>query len=88
MSCMQCVEACPVIDTLQMRTSKKAEAVPAWVFGTLVAGVFVAITGLAMLTGNWHNGISREEYAKRFQELDAPVYQHFQGDVAPYGPHD
>lgn len=88
MSCMRCVEACPVVDTLQMRTNHKAEAVPTWVFGTLVAGVFVAITGLAMLTGNWQNGISREEYARRFQELDAPVYQHFQGNVAPYGPHD
>lgn len=88
MSCMRCVEACPVIDTLQMRTNKKAEAVPTWVFGMLVAGVFVAISGMAMLTGHWQNNISREEYAKRFQELDAPVYQHFQGDVAPYGPHD
>ena len=88
MSCMRCVEACPVIETLQMKSGSQAEAVPGWVFGTLVAGVFVAVTGLAMLTGNWQNAISREEYAKRFQELDSPVYQHFQGEVAPYGPHD
>ena len=88
MSCMRCVEACPVIETLHMKSGSQAEAVPGWVFGTLVAGVFVAVTGLAMLTGNWQNAISREEYAKRFQELDSPVYQHFQGEVAPYGPHD
>lgn len=88
MSCLRCVEACPVINTLQMKTNTQAEAVPNWVFGTLVAGVFVAVTGLAMLTGNWQNGISRDEYSRRFQELDAPVYQHFQGEVAPYGPND
>jgi hypothetical protein len=50
--------------------------------------VFVAVTGLAMLTGNWQNGISREEYQKRFQELDKPVYNHFRGEVPDYGPQD
>lgn len=88
MSCLECVEACPVKDTLDLRTRRGAARVPNWVFGSLVVGVFVAITGLAMLTGHWQNAISREEYAKRFQQLDSPVYQHFGGKVAPYGPNE
>ncbi|MBI5471193.1 MAG: 4Fe-4S binding protein [Ignavibacteriae bacterium] len=89
MSCMLCVESCPVKNTLDVRvTAKSTRAVPTWVYGTLVAGLFVAITGLAMLTGNWANGISKEEYRRRFQQLDNPVYQHFRGEVPQYGPND
>jgi len=87
-SCLKCIEACPVKNTLMMKTSGMRGGVPSWVFGTLVAGVFVAVTGLAILTGHWQNNISREEYLRRFQELDAPVYQHFRGEVPAYGPHD
>jgi hypothetical protein len=71
-----------------MRTRKQRKPVPTWVFGALVTGVFVAVTGLAMLTGNWQNAISQEEYLMRFQNIDSPVYQHMQGEVAPYGPND
>ncbi len=89
MSCMLCVTACPVKETLDVRISTRSrKAVPTWVYGTLVAGVFVAITGLAILTGNWHNSINREEYQRRFQQLDRPIYQHFQGEVPKYGPND
>lgn len=89
MSCMLCVEACPVKDTLVMKSSRtSAKPIPSWVFGTLIAGVFAGVTGLAMLTGNWQNGISRQEYERRFKELNAPVYQHFRGEVPAYGPHD
>lgn len=89
MSCMLCVAVCPVKETLDVRMSPKSrKAVPTWVYGTLAAGVFVAITGLAMLTGNWQNSISREEYQRRFQQLDNPIYRHFQGEVPKYGPHD
>lgn len=88
-SCLQCVEVCPVKNTLLMTTRRQQpKPIPAWVFGALVAGVFVAVTGLAMLTGNWQNGISRQEYQRRFQELNAPVYQHFRGEVPAYGPND
>jgi hypothetical protein len=58
------------------------------VFGTLVVGVFVAVTGLAMLTGFWQKMITPAEYQRRFQNLDAPVYQHFRGQVPEYGPND
>jgi polyferredoxin len=88
-SCLQCVEACPVKNTLMM-AAKKSEpaAIPNWILATLVAGVFVGVTGLAMLAGHWQNGITRAEYQRRFQELHAPVYQHFRGEVPDYGPHD
>lgn len=88
MSCMACVAACPVRDTLELRAHARGKAVPAKVYGVLVAGVFVAVTGLAMLTGFWQNGITREEYQRRFNQLDSPLYQHFRGEVPAYGPND
>jgi hypothetical protein len=58
------------------------------VFGTLVAGVFVGVTGLAVLFGHWQNGISEAEYQRRFQQVNTPLYQHFRGEVPAYGPND
>lgn len=89
MSCMLCVQTCPAKTTLDVRMSaKSARAVPTWVYGALVAGVFVAITGLAMLTGNWQNQITKEEYQFRFKNLNSPLYQHNRGSVPNYGPND
>ncbi len=89
MSCMLCVQACPVKSTLDVRIhSKSKTAVPNWVLATLVVGLFTAVTGFAMLAGNWQNGISKEEYQRRFQQLNNPVYQHFRGEVPQYGPND
>ena len=87
-SCYACVEDCPVKDTLVMSANKKSQAVPSWVFGLMLAGVFIAITGLAMLTGHWQNTISKEEYARRIQNIESPLYQHNRGQVSSYGPND
>ena len=75
-SCMRCIEVCPVKDTLSLRSKFVKQAPPAWVYGVLVAGVFVAVTGFAMATNHWTNSISQEEYLHRFQEIESPVYQH------------
>jgi polyferredoxin len=88
MSCLACVEACPVKNTLAMKAWKRSRPVPGWVFGVLVAGVFVAVTGLAVVTGHWQNGISRGEYLRRFEQIDSPLYNHFRGHVPQYGPND
>ena len=87
-SCMACVAVCPVKDTLDVRLSARSKPVPTSVYGVLVAGAFAAIVGMAMLTGFWQNGISQEEYERRFNNLGAPVYQHFRGQVPQYGPND
>ena len=87
-ACMECVKACPVIDTLELRATKKSAAVPPPVLAALVVGLFVAVTGLAMLTGHWQNSISGEEYQRRFNEINSPLYQHNRGEVPAYGPGD
>lgn len=88
-SCLACVEACPVKDTLYVgSTPVPGIHVPNVVFGLLVAGIFVAVTGMAMLTGHWRNGISQEEYLKRFKNIDSPLYEHNRGHVPRYGPED
>jgi polyferredoxin len=87
-SCLACVEACPVKETLAVRVKSQARAVPGWVFGTLVGGLFVAMTGLAMVLGYWKNAIPRDEYLRRFRQIDSPIYQHFRGKVPAYGRDD
>lgn len=88
MSCLECVEVCPVKNTLALKAGMSGNAIPSWVIGTLVAGVFAAVTGLAMLAGHWQNSLTDAEYARRFQKLHEPVYQHFRGEVPSYGPND
>ena len=73
-SCLSCVEICPVKNTLGLQISKKGQAPPTWVYGVLVAGVFVAITGLAMLTDHWKNNITNAEYLQHFEKIDS--YDH------------
>lgn len=88
MSCLACVEACPVKNTLAMKAGAHSRPVPGWVFGVLVAGVFLAVTGFAVVTGHWQNDLSRAEYQRRFEQIDSPLYQHFRGHVPQYGPND
>ncbi|MGA3243236.1 MAG: 4Fe-4S binding protein [Bacteroidota bacterium] len=85
-ACMKCVEDCPVKNTLDLRTPHGSKAVPSWVFGCLVGGVFGAITGLAMLSGSWQNNITKEEYQTRFQQLESPAYSHPFSGTGNYGP--
>jgi polyferredoxin len=88
MSCMECVAVCPVKDTLDARISARQRPLPTWMYGTLVVGLFVAVTGFAMMFGFWRNSISQDEYLRRFQQLNSPLYQHFRGEVPNYGPND
>jgi Pyruvate/2-oxoacid:ferredoxin oxidoreductase delta subunit len=87
-SCYACIEVCPVKNTLVMSAGSNGKSIPSWVFGILLSGVFVAITGMAMITGHWHNSISKQEYIKRFQNIESSLYQHHRGQVPHYEPQD
>lgn len=61
-TCMSCVDACPVKDTLQLRTQVGKNKINKKLVAVGVVAVYIFITGLGILTGNWHNKISEREY--------------------------
>jgi polyferredoxin len=81
-SCMACVEVCPVRDTLQLKASRKSrfEFKPVWVAAAVV-GIFMLVTGIAMLTGNWRGSVTEQEYSRRIKDIDNPIYRHNQGSA-------
>ncbi len=87
-ACALCISACPLEDTLALKTSTRSKPIPVWKFGVAVILVFVLGTSLANVTGYWHNSISDSEYQRRIQEINKPVYDHNRGQVPKYGPED
>ncbi len=71
-TCLNCVDVCPVKDTLELKTilpgrkkiSKKAVAIG-------VVSIFMIVTGFAMLTGNWQNKITKEEYLMHYKIMNS-----------------
>ena len=69
-TCLSCVDACPVADTLELKsviTRKKISKVKA-AFGVVL--IFISITGFAMLSGNWQNKISPKEYLIQYKNIN------------------
>ncbi len=70
-SCLNCVDVCPVADTLEVKNifGKKKVSKKVIAFGIVL--LFISITGLGMITGHWHNKVSKEEYLIIYKQLDA-----------------
>lgn len=70
-ACLSCVQACPVKETLALQTRVAAQRVPAPILAALMLGLFIAITGAAMLAGVWQNEISPEQYLQHLPRIEA-----------------
>jgi hypothetical protein len=58
---MECVKECPVDECLTPRVFRRF-VIPAWVWPLLVAGLWLAIYGVAKMTGNWDTGVPLEAF--------------------------
>jgi polyferredoxin len=68
-SCLACVDACPVADTLVVRTGFVGwKWDKRWLAAAVIA-VFVGIVGAAMLTGDWWNRVPTDAYLKLQPEV-------------------
>jgi len=70
-SCLNCVANCPVKNTLEVKTVLGNKPVS---HKFIIAGIvilFVGITGLAMITGNWSNNISTDEYLQHHKYIES-----------------
>ncbi len=76
-ACLTCTSVCPEPDTLLFAAGKKRKKpLSAGLVAALIIGMFLLFTGMARLTGHWHNGIPTREYQYRIHQLDEPQYKH------------
>ncbi len=72
--CMECVDACPVADTLHFGTEKRKPS-PARL--ALIIGVTFMIFWLgAQVTGHWQTSVTDEAYRQHVTRLNSPEYGH------------
>ena len=70
-TCLNCVDVCPVADTLQLETIVgKKKISKKWVAVGVVSG-FMLVTGYGMLTSKWQNNISKDEYLILYKDMDS-----------------
>lgn len=71
-SCLNCIDACPVADTLELksfipvkkRISKRTATIA-------TVSIFMIVTGIGMLSGNWQNDLTKEEYLLHFNYMNS-----------------
>lgn len=83
-SCLQCVAACPVKNTLEFSTPRMKWTLSIKQYALIILGLFIIGTTLARVTGYWKNNISVEEYRYHIKHLHSTEYYHNRGRVAPY----
>ena len=81
-SCQDCVVACPVSSCLTVRPPTRI-APMTWLrpaTATLLAvGIYMTVIVGFKVSGHWHTSITEEEYHRRLQEIDSPLYTHVGG---------
>lgn len=65
-TCLSCIDACPVKDTLELKTVYGKKRINKKTVAIGVISIYIAIVSLAILSGNWQNSISKEEYLENY----------------------
>jgi polyferredoxin len=82
-ACLQCVDACPVKETLHLSITTRKGILPRRWYPLLVILLFAIGIGAGRLADRWHSAISNEEYRQHIQNIDSPIYNHFRGKTPP-----
>jgi polyferredoxin len=64
-SCMACVDSCPVANTLVVESLIARRRVTKRLVVYVTVGIFIAISGAAMLMGHWQNNTSTQQYLEQ-----------------------
>lgn len=70
-SCALCLDICPAPGALEMRVRGTGWKINTKFLPLLAALVFCLITGFAMLSGNWQNNISADDYRRLMAGYDS-----------------
>jgi polyferredoxin len=70
-TCLNCVDVCPVDDTLQLELVPVKWKINKRYVAIGVVSIFIVITGAGMISGKWQNVISKEEYLIHYKQLNS-----------------
>ncbi len=71
-TCLNCVDVCPVKDTLQLNSMLPSKTKINKKFIAIgVVGIFMLVTGLGILTNNWQNKVTKEEYLLHYKQMNS-----------------
>ncbi len=70
-TCLNCVDACPVEDTLQLETIGTKKKINKRFVAIGVVSIFMIVTGYGIITGNWQNKISKDQYLILYKNMDS-----------------
>jgi len=70
-TCLNCVDVCPVADTLQLETLTVKKKISKKIVAVGVVSVFMLVTGYGIITSNWQNSISKDEYLILYKDMDS-----------------
>jgi polyferredoxin len=79
-SCFNCIDVCPVADTLEYKSVITKKRIPKKIVAIAIVAIFMITTGIGMLTGHWQNDVTKEEYLYRYKEMN--TYGHPTGTEA------
>ncbi len=80
-SCLNCIDACPVSDTLNLHAIiPKKKKISKKIAAIAIVLIFMIVTGVGMLTGNWQNEITKSEYLNHYKNMGS--YGHPTGTEA------
>lgn len=81
-SCLSCVDACPVPQTLELQAPVRRAVIHPRVVAIGVVMIFMVVTGLAMITGHWHNNISEQTYLDHYPQIPSMGHPTSTSDVS------
>lgn len=68
-TCMSCVDVCPIADTLELKSIYTKKKVSKKVIAIGVVAIYFVIITIGMISGNWENNISREDYLLHYKNI-------------------
>jgi polyferredoxin len=70
-TCLNCVDVCPVEDTLQLESILFKKKINKKLVVIGVVSIFMIVTGFGILTGKWQNKITKTDYLELYKNMDS-----------------
>ena len=70
-TCLSCIDACPVADTLYLDNITTKKKLNKRLVAIGIVSIFMLVTGYGIFSGNWQNKITKDQYLMLYKNMDS-----------------